>query len=275
MKTSSIKNLAIIAGTGDLPTFIINKCKKEDIDYQVFLLDGEGYEHDYSCHNAIKLKYGEISKFIKIIKEKKLTNLVMAGGVTKPDLRAIKVDKKSASLVTKILAKKLLGDDSVLNTVIKFFEKEGLKIIKVNDFLSDITAKKGTLSKAIPGKNDLENIEIAKNAIKHISKFDIGQSLVMAQKQIIALEAAEGTDQMIKRCKELTINYKNSAILVKTCKKSQSRKADLPTIGVKTINNCHKSGIKGIAIQANNTLILKKDDVIKKIDEYNMFLVAI
>lgn len=108
-----------------------------------------------------------------------------------------------------------------------------------------------------------------------MSQFDIGQSLIVAQKQIIAVEAAEGTDAMIKRCGDLNISFKKDAILVKMKKLNQSGKADLPTIGADTIKNCKLNGITGIAIQAGATLIIDKDEVIKLADQSEIFLIAV
>lgn len=271
----SINNLAIIAGRGQIPNMIIEKCKKENIRYKLFLLNGEKYEESYENEDPTILKYGEISQLIKILKEENINNLIMAGGVTKPDFKSIKVDTKSAKLLTKILAKKLLGDESVLNSVVTFFEKEGLNILKIHDFLDNIVSKKGNLTDTKPSKEDLENIKIAKDAIQTFSKFDIGQSVLIAQKQIIAVEAVEGTDEMIKRCKNLNIEYKKSAILVKMNKKNQSDKADLPTIGVKTIENCINSNIKGIAIKSELTLIIEKEKVIDLANKNEVFIVAV
>ena len=272
-----IENLAIIAGRGQIPSMILEKCHKEGIKYRLFLLSGERYEDEsiYDSFNPIKLKYGEISKFLQIVKQEGIENLIMAGGVTKPDFKAIKVDGKSALLMGKILAKKILGDESVLDTVIKFFEKEGLNIVKIQDFLENIISQRGVFSSCNPSKDDLENIKIAKDAINHFSKFDVGQSLIVAQKQIIAIEAVEGTDKMIRRCKDLDIKYKDSAILVKMSKKNQSDKADLPTIGVETVQNCIESGIKGIAIQAKLTLVLEKEKVVDLANKNGVFIVVV
>jgi hypothetical protein len=99
--------------------------------------------------------------------------------------------------------------------------------------------------------------------------------VVIAQKQIIAVEALEGTDEVIKRCKNLGVDYKQKAVLVKMKKRGQSMKADLPTIGIETVRNCANAGIKGIAIQANSTLFLNKDEAIKVADELGLFITVI
>jgi DUF1009 family protein len=136
-------------------------------------------------------------------------------------------------------------------------------------------SKKSTPTILQPSPQNLEDIDLGVKAIKTFSSFDVGQSLIIAQKQIIAIEALEGTDSMIARCGALNFDYKKNAVLVKMKKAKQSKKADLPTIGVATIENCFAAGICGIAIQANSTLVLQKDEVIKKADELGIFLTIV
>lgn len=267
--------LAIFAGRGPLPMMLIEDCQKNDRKFLVFLLEGENYTIDYSAFSPIKLGYGEVEKFLAALHQNGVKNLVFIGGVTKPNFSSLKVDKRGAGLLAKILANKILGDDAVLRTVIKFFEKEGLKILRIDQLLDCVVSAKSTLTKTVPTKENIEDIELGTRAIKNFSQFDVGQSLVIAQKQIIAVEALEGTDEMIRRCKNLNVDYRKNAVLVKMKKAKQSMKADMPTIGVETIKNSFESGICGIAIQANSTLVLQKDEVIKKADELGLFLTVI
>jgi DUF1009 family protein len=263
--------LAIFAGRGSLPQILLDDLVKKNRHFILFLLASETYEIDYSRFNPIKIAYGEVERFLQILKENNAKELVFIGGVSKPNFSQLKVDKTGAILLAKIVANKILGDDFVIKTVLKFFEKRGLKILPINDFLDFILAKKGCLTQAKPSEEDLKEIALGKKAIAHFSKFDVGQSLVIAQKQIIAVEALEGTDSMIRRCETLRAN----GILVKLKKPKQSKKADLPTIGVLTVKNCAKSNIKGIAIQANSTLIIDKEAVIDEANEAGIFIVAI
>jgi DUF1009 family protein len=267
--------LAIFAGRGALPMMLIENCQKNGRKFLLFLLESEDYEVDYSTFEPIRLPYGAVGKFLEILRENQIKNLIFIGAVNKPNFSNIKVDKKGAILLAKILASKILGDDAVLRTVINFFEKEGFKIVKIDEFLSDIVAKRSVLTKLQPTPQGLADIDLARKAICAMSEFDIGQSVVVAQKQIIAVEAAEGTDAMIKRCGALDIAFKKDAILVKMKKLRQSDKADLPTIGVETIKNCKLNGINGVAIQAGVTLIINKDEVVKLADESEIFVVAI
>jgi DUF1009 family protein len=267
----NLEKLAIFAGRGSLPMMLIEDCQQKNREFEVFLLQGEEYEIDYSQFNPTTIAYGEVEKFLKALRDKNVKNLVFIGGVTKPNFSSLKVDKTGAILLAKILANKILGDDAVLSTVINFCEKQGFKILRIDQLLDCVVSKRGVLTKAQPSKENLEDIALGVKAIKHFSNFDVGQSVVVAQKQLIAVEALEGTDAMISRCKDLRQN----SVLIKMKKSKQNMKADLPTIGVQTIRNCADAGIDGIAIQAGSTLILQKEEAIKIADELGLFLSVI
>ena len=271
----NLEPIAIFAGRGQMPQILIDDCLKRKRNFMIFLLKSEIYEIDYSQFNPIQIAYGEVDKFLKILHDHKIKNLVFIGGVTKPNFSALKVDKKGAMLLAKIIANKILGDDAVLRTVINFFEKEGLRILRIDQLLDCVFSSKGTQSNLIPSTDDIIDIDLGVKAIKHFAKFDIGQAVVVAQKQIIAVEAQEGTDEMIKRCQNLRGDFTKNAILIKMKKPQQIEKADLPTIGIDTVKLCIESNIKGIVIQVNSTLVLNKNEVIKAINDHQMFLKVI
>lgn len=265
-------NLAIFAGRGNLPQILINHCLSKGQKFTLFLLNSEVYDIDYSSYSPYFVDYGEVEKFLSIMAKEQIKYLVFIGAVNKPNFRNLNVDKTAAILLAKILANKILGDDAVLRTVVKFFANYGFNILSIEDLI-DCTVRKPTiLTNIIPNKQQLNAINLGIKAIKHFSKFDIGQSLIISQQQIIAIEASEGTDEMIKRCKDLKIEYKNQAILIKMKKIGQSQKVDLPTIGIDTIKNCQQSSICGIAIQAKSTLIINKEEVVDFANRHNIFI---
>ena len=271
-KISSTTPIAIFAGRGQLPEILIKECQKQQRKFIVFLLEGEIYENDYSAYQPYKIAYGEVEKFLKILKENEIKNLVFIGGVTKPNFSSLKVDKTGAILLAKILANKILGDDAVIRTVLKFFEKHGLKIIPIEELLDCVISKKSILTKKQPNLENEADIAVGIQAIRHFAKFDVGQSLIVAQRQIIAVEALEGTDAMIARCQSLRSDYVKNSVLIKMKKPKQNTKADLPTIGLETIKNCAASKISGLAIQANSTLVLDKQAVIDAANELDLFI---
>jgi DUF1009 family protein len=267
--------IAIFAGRGQFPKILIDDCVKKNRQFTLFLLNQENYEIDYSSYNPHTISYGEVERFLDILRKNNTKNIVFIGGVTKPNFSSLKVDKKGTILLAKIIANKILGDDAVLRTVINFFEKEGLKFLRIDEILDCVFSSKSTVTKILPSQQNIIDIEIGIKAIKYFSKFDVGQSVVVTQKQIIAVEALEGTDEMIKRCKDLKIQYLENSVLIKMKKSFQTSKADLPSIGVDTIINCHQAKIAGIAIQANSTIVLNKQAVIDRADQLGLFLTVI
>ena len=264
--------IAIFAGRGQLPQLLIEQCLRENRQFLLFLLKGEEYERDYAEFKPNFISYGEVERFLAILRSGNIKHLVFIGGVKKPNFSEISVDKKGALLLTKILANKILGDDAVLKTVIKFFEKEGFRLVPIEDLLDCVISSPAILTQKKPTLSNQEDVKLGISAIRHFAKFDVGQSIIVAQKQIIAVEALEGTDSMILRCAGFKDDFTKNAVLVKMKKPKQSKKADLPTIGVKTIENCAAAKIQGIAIQANSTLIIDKEAVIKKANELGIFI---
>ena len=269
------KTLAIIAGRGNLPLLIIEECQKKQQKFVLMLLESEKYEVDYSKYQPIYITYGEVEKLLAIFALHKVNQVVMAGAVNKPSFSQLKVDKTGGFLLAKIVANKILGDDAVLKTVINFFLQHKIEVLKISQVLDCLANKLGVLTIAEPNSMHLFDIELGKNAIKHFSVFDVGQGVVVAQKQIIAIEAVEGTDSMIARCQNLSISYNKQAILVKMSKQKQSQKADLPTIGPDTIINLVNAGFSGVAIELNKTIILQKNETINLANQFGLFIVVI
>ena len=253
------KTLAIIAGRGNLPALIIEECQKKQQKFVLLLLETEKYEVDYSLYQPIYIAYGEVEKLLAVFALHKVNAVVMAGAVNKPSFSQLKVDKTGSFLLAKILANKILGDDAVLKTVINFFLQHKIEVLTI----------------AKPNKQHLLDIELGKNAIKHFSTFDVGQGVVVAQKQIIAVEAVEGTDAMIARCQNLSISYGKQAVLIKMAKQKQSQKADLPTIGPNTIYNLANAGFAGLAIELNKTIILQKNETINLANQLGLFILVV
>tara|TARA_Y100000389_G_scaffold163372_1_gene166608 strand:+ start:1809 stop:2627 length:819 start_codon:yes stop_codon:yes gene_type:complete len=271
----SINNIAIIAGRGILPQLIINQLQAQNKKFIILTLNSEEYQINYQKYQHYSISYGLVEPVIKILKDNNIKNIIFAGAVNKPNFSKLKTDKLGKIILGKILANKILGDDAVLRSVIKFLEKYNINIIPIDKIIDCQIKQKGVITRNQPTKSDLKNIIIAKKAIKTFSKFDIGQSVLISQKQIIAIEGVLGTDNMITNSKNIDHEQFSDITLVKLKKINQTSKADLPTIGVDTIINCHKSNIKGIAIETNSTLLLEKDKIIKKANELNIFITAI
>lgn len=267
--------LAIVAGKGDLPKMIIKKCQEQGREFLIILINGEPSNVDFLGFDHSIIGFGEISKILNILKTKQVKELVFAGGVTKPSMAGMKVDGKGAILLSKILGNKFFGDDNLLSTIINFFEKEGFKVVGADQIIDDLLAKKGVLGNVKPSLEMQKDIEIGQHALQVMSDLDIGQAIAVQQKQIIGVEAIEGTDVLIKRCQDLQFQQGSKAVLVKMKKHNQNTKIDLPALGVETIRNLAKCGFSGVAVQANFCLIINQREVVKLADELGLFVVGV
>ena len=267
--------IAIIAGKGDLPKMLIKKCQEIGRQFLVILIAGELSNQEFLQFPHKIIEIGHISEVIKILRENNINELVFAGGIAKPSMANLKVDAKGAILMSKILGNKLFGDDNLLTTINNFFQKEGFKIIGAEEIIDDLLAKKGILGEIKPAEEFLQDIEIGKNALKIISDLDIGQAVVVQQKQIIGVEAIEGTDALIARCGALKFKTGRTPILIKMKKVGQNNKIDLPSLGVATIENLARNNFAGIVIEAGSTLIINQKEVIKSANQSRLFILSI
>lgn len=272
--------IAIISGNGILPYLIAQESAKQGKKVLIIKIAGQdnpkpsSANHNKSFKINYELKIGNVSQLLQILEKENITEITFAGNIKKPRFSELSVDKEGAKLLAKITSSKIFGDDNVLTAVTKFFNNKGFKVLSTKSILKDdITIKKGVLSQKQPSNEIYKNIKIGQDFIKKISKFDVGQSVAVQQKQIIAIEAIEGTDEMIKRCKSITFSH-GEAMLVKMAKTDQNKNIDLPSIGVQTIKNLHHAGFAGLAIEAKNSLVLEKSKVLKLVDKHGIILVG-
>jgi DUF1009 family protein len=269
------KILGIIAGNGELPEIVIKHCLKHKKPFCVIFLE-DASPPAQPEYPRVNCSIGSVGKILKFFKKNNVTEVTLIGDVKKPVFSQLKVDIQGAALLGKIIKSALYGDNKILTTIIKFLEKKGFKVLGCDEVIDNILTPLGILTKTKPSKVALEDIKISQQVLNRLSEFDIGQAIITQQKHVIAIEAAEGTDSLIKRSAELTSpNKKHKAVLVKLKKLKQDRRVDLPTIGLKTIKSLKKNNFAGIALDAQNSLILDKVKVIDAADKAGIFIIGV
>ena len=269
------EKLAIIAGDGSLPVHVADACKEQEMKYSVFTFEGEGDNARFTKH-ADKLhsfKIHSISKILAKLREEGVTHLTLAGKVRRTDLKRLMMDFKGAMLLARII-KSGLADNSLLTTIIKFCEDEGFTVIAPEKIAREIVVEKACLTKVKPDKTALADISQGTKIVSGIANFDVGQSLVIQGGLVLGVEAAEGTDELIKRCGSIK-QEGEAPVLVKISKPNQDMRVDLPCIGVNTVELAHEYGFKGIAVRANSTLMLDQKETIALANKYKLFIVGI
>lgn len=264
-----MEKIGLVAGSGNLPIEISNYCNNNNIDLFVVVLKGFGDKLKYE--NCIELSFGQVGKAIDFFRRNRVNNIVFAGSVKKPSLFGMKIDWKGFKLLKSILSNKILGDNSILETVVKFFESYGINVIEVDKIIDNVKFEIG-FNSSITCKDYFDDMEIGKNVIERLSNLDIGQSVVVQQRSVVGIECFEGTEKLIKRCSELKFNAGRKPILVKMKKNNQTRKADLPTIGPDTIEQLYNAGFAGIAIDSNNCLVVSIEKTLDLSNKYGIFI---
>jgi DUF1009 family protein len=259
--------IALISGKGDYPKEISSSLKNQKINFINLNL----YQKD-----KYNISIGEIGKIIKILKSNSVKEVMFAGKVDRPNLRQIKLDLKAISylpLLKKVYSK---GDGNLLNLIAKILKDENIKIIESHKYCKNLILN-NTPTRIRPSKIDIDDFKKGKKILNLLSKFDNAQGIIIDEGYILAIEAAEGTDEIIKRIKK--INYKKNKLvsgsLIKLTKINQNLKYDLPTIGYRTISLCIKSNLKGIFLEKNKNIFLNQKKSIDLANKNNFFITAV
>ncbi|MGV6801826.1 MAG: LpxI family protein [bacterium] len=274
------KKLAIISGGGNLPLRLATSCQAGNNQFLMIGLEGyadeaiQNYPYEY-CNIA------EIGKLIRILKNNDCDSVVMAGIVPRPDFSKLRPDWRAAALAPKIISAARKGDGAVLEVLVSTFEAEGFLVIGAEEVADSLFAPKGAIGKYHPNEKDFQDMRKALDVIRALGQFDIGQGAVIRNGLVLAIEAAEGTDEMLTRCAHLPTDVKGyepeeervpRGVILKTPKPDQELRVDLPTIGIETVRKVVQAGLAGIAIEAEAGLIIDKDTVAQEADQHGIFV---
>jgi DUF1009 family protein len=274
MIQATASRLGIIAGGGTAPQRVIEACLHQKRDFFVICLEGQADKtlaHD-APHAWVALGAG--NKLRDILAAEKITEIVMIGAVRRPSLWELKPDLLALKIVTKI-GINMLGDDGLLRALGQAIEEEAdVRMIGVQDILGGILIRKGPLGQNHPDAEALKDISRGTVVAQALGQVDVGQSVIVQQGMVLGVEAIEGTDALIARCKSLQRDGLGG-VLIKLAKPYQDDRYDLPSIGPATISSLIKAGLRGIAIEAGRSLLIDGDQVKKLADEAGLFVVGI
>ena len=228
--------------------------------------------------NIFNFKIFELKKILNTIRENKISRLIFLGKIIRPNLSDFKSDGIIDKYIPRLLDSYNKGDGQILLSVIEIFNENGMKVISPNNISNNFFFSKDQLKK-ITKANDLKDTYKSIKILNDLSKYDNAQSIICINGYIIAIEAAESTDDILKRAffirKNLNqLNHK-AGMLTKIPKKNQSKLVDLPVIGPKTIKLANMVNLNGIAIKHKYTIIENKVETMKlakkfRIELYNL-----
>jgi hypothetical protein len=205
---------------------------------------------------------------------------VWIGALVRPSLWSLRPDFLAIKSLPKIIHAYRGGDDHLLTGVSRLFEEQGFRLVGAHEVAPEILVPKGALGRIDASEKDQEDIAFGFAYLQASGAFDVGQAAVVAGKRILAVEAAEGTDQMLARVAELRANGrigvpKGVGVLVKAPKPGQDQRFDLPSIGPRTVSGVAGAGLAGIAVVSETTVIADAESVVREADHAGIFVVGV
>lgn len=270
---SHAKKLGIIAGMGDLPRSIIDACIQQGRPYFVVAIEDAADAHTVEQSPHIWVRLGAIGKALNALHDEGCEELVMAGRVKRPRLTSLRPDLKATKLLTRLGSNLLTGDDELLSSIVSFLEEEGFSVVGADNVVQELLTPEGLIGSIYPDKKAQSDIEFGARIARSIGALDIGQAVIVQNQYVLGIEAAEGTDELIRRCTSYKQEDKGG-VLVKVKKPTQEGRVDLPTIGVATVEAVAAAGFAGIAIEAGGSLLLHKRELARKADQLGIFVIG-
>ena len=261
----------LIAGNGRFPVLALETAWKLGDEAVVIAIREEASPELEAL--ATKLHWvslGELSRLIEICKAEGLKQVMMCGQVKhakifssiKPDWRLFKV---LASLPQK-------NTDGLIGAVVKVLGDEGIELVDSTTLLKPLLATRGVLTRRKPDKDEQANIDYGRRVAHALASFDIGQSVAVADRACVALEAMEGTDAVLRRAASL-VNGKQIT-LVKASSRRRHLLFDVPVIGMSTMDVMRETGTTACAVDAGRTLLLDREPMLERANELGITIVA-
>lgn len=269
--------LAILCGGGALPLTAARAARAQGREPLLVGLSGSA-SAEIEAFDHIWLKLGEFGKLTKILRERGVEELSMLGAVSRPEFSDIRLDWGALKHAAQVANLFRGGDDGLLKGLARIFESEGFRFVGVADFAPELLAPEGEIAgRAAP--EWLADIAFGARLLSALSPFDVGQGVVVARGRVLAVEAAEGTDEMLTRIADLRarrrLRFKGRAgVFVKVPKSGQDLRFDLPTVGPATIEAAARAELAGLALAAGATLILEREAFAAAAERAGMFVVG-
>lgn len=266
-----IKRLGIIAGNGDLPVILASEASSNGVGVVSIAFTENSAKLLRPFSTAVyQYGIGEVGKILKCLKNEGVMEVVMVGKVEKKLLfQNPKFDLKAIKILSQLRNR---NDDTIMFAIVNELEKEGIRVIDQMFFLKNLFPPKGLMTRGIPDESENEDIKYGFKIAKGIAGFDIGQTVVVKNQTVLSIEAIEGTDEAIRRGCSLC---DGGAVIVKVAKPEQDMRFDVPTIGVKTIEAMVEGRASVLAIEAEKTMVVNKDEVIKVAEKNGVSITAV
>ncbi len=273
-------SLAIICGGGSLPAAVAEAVAKRGRRPVMFAIKGwaDGTVVERYAHHWIAI--GQAGRFFRLARAEHCREVLFIGSVLRPPITQLRLDWQTIRAMPGLIRAYRGGDDKLISGVARIAERGGLRVVGIKDVAPEVLVPEGVLGRYAPSPRDRADIARALDVIATLGPFDVGQAAVVADNHVLAVEAAEGTDNLLNRIAELRrvgriTSPPGIGVLVKAPKPGQDRRFDLPSIGPRTVENLARAGLAGLAVTAGSTMIAEADAVLAAADREKIFLVGV
>jgi len=266
------KTLGLIAGNGKFPILFAKKAKSQN--YRIIAAGIKGDTSFLLKPFVDKIEYfkaGELKRMFSFFKEQGIEQAIMAGQVSQRNLfePGVEFDEEFKELFESIKDRKA---DTIFSAVANKLKEHGVELIDSTFLLKENMPQKGVLTKRSPNEAEFADIEFGRQIAKLMGEVDVGQTVVVKDKAIVAIEAMEGTDKTIFRGGKIA---NDGAVVIKMSKPDQDLRFDVPVIGPRTIKTMIKCSAECLAIEAQKTLIIDKEKCLKLADRAGICITAV
>lgn len=269
-----MSRIGIIAGNGKFPFLALQGARSLGHDVTVVAVKEEAFADLEEAARAANASFhsvslGHLGKCIKILKESGVSQAVMAGQVKHVNIfSGVIPDLKLLSVLRRLRAR---NTDALISAVADVMRDEGIELIDSTAFLGPLLAREGVLTARAPSDDERADLDFGYSMADAVAALDIGQTIAVKHKAVVAVEAMEGTDEVISRAGHLA---GQGVRVVKVAKPNQDMRFDVPVIGIATIQTMRRAGATALSIDAGRTLVLDGDHVFKAASESGITIVG-
>lgn len=245
-----VDRLAVIAGQGGLPEALANNARQQGHEVIIFAVSGQA-DAAFSGFDSIDIPLGAIGRTRDLLVEAGCNRVVMAGKIRRPSLAQLKPDAAAVGLLAKAVGR---GDDALLRAIAGYFAEVGIETVAPDSFMPHSAMPKGQLVGNLDPELQVD-IDLGVSVLKALGEHDVGQSIIIQDRRVVAVEAAEGTDAMLARSQDLLDRTGPAAIFVKCRKSGQDDRLDVPVVGEETLRRAAAAGVSVLVLQADGVML--------------------
>jgi len=273
--------VAIICGGGTFPFTVADALIRNGREVVLFALHGWADENAVKSYRHHWAHVVQLGRFLRLARREGCRDVIFIGTLVRPSLRQlINFDLATLRILPRAVRHFYGGDDHLLSGMARMLEDHGFRLLGAHEVAPEILVQEGPLGQFSPSASDMSDIRQGLEILRVMGPLDIGQGVVVANRHVIAVEAAEGTDQMLarvaelRRCKRFRAPL-GTGVLIKAPKPGQDRRFDLPSIGPRTIEGVAEAGLAGLAVIAGGTIVAEPQIVVQKADGAKVFVAGL